>query len=201
MPTSSPVARQGEAGGAASGEASFLGAYAAPADLADPQATEALEQACFGAGLPAAAEVQLRQASRAYADEPAAERHLLSAMDLAPDHPAVYIGLYRFYFYRNRLREALAIGLRCLALAAAVNGLPDDWRHVRPAQASFDGYAVLPRFYLFTLKACAYLHLRLGEFASGAAMLDQLMRLDPSDKLKGSVLRAVLDDRGRDDDE
>jgi hypothetical protein len=68
-------------------------------------------------------------------------------------------------------------------------------------QAAFDGYAILPRFYLFTLKACAYLHLRLGELAPGAAMLDQLSCLDSSDRLKGSVLRAVLDRRGQDDDE
>ena len=120
---------------------------------------------------------------------------MLRAFDLAPKHPATHIALYRFYFYRNRLAEALTVGLRCLVHAATMNGLPHDWRTVAP------NYSALPRFYLFTLKGCAYLSLRLGDLEQGAAMLAKLTELDASDKVGGSVLRGVLDRMGQDDED
>lgn len=161
-----------------------------------------MEAACFGGGLPAAAEAEMRMAGHAWHVEAAAEAHLLRAFALAPEHPATHIGLYRFYFYRNRLEESLAVGLRCLEFAARLNGFAADWRLVRADATEFGDFAaVLPRFYLFTLKGCAYLSLRLGRFEAGAAMLDKLAELDTGDKLGGSVLRRVLDRMGKDDDE
>jgi tetratricopeptide (TPR) repeat protein len=160
-----------------------------------------LGDACFGAGLPPAAEREMRAAASRYANETASEAHLRRAVALAPDHPATHIGLYRFYFYRNRLAEALATGTDCLARAARYNGLPADWRQVERTQADFASYSALPRFYLFTLKACAYLHLRLGELDAGSAQLAKLLELDPADRVGGSVLRGVLDRIGQDDDE
>lgn len=85
-------------------------------------------------------------------------------------------------------------------------------RLLRPATGSRPpAYAVAPdhpavhiglyRFYLFTLKACAYLHLRLGDLTAGEAMLAKLIELDPADRLGGSVLRRVLGRMGQDDDE
>ena len=162
---------------------------------------EELENACLGFGLPADAEQAIRLAGAAYHAEAEAERHVLRAFELAPGHPATHIALYRFYFYRNRLAEALAVGLRCLDYAASINALPPDWRAVAPGQADFGNYSALPRFYLFTLKGCAYLSLRLGKLEQGGAMLAKLMELDASDKVGGSVLRGVLDRLGQDDDD
>jgi hypothetical protein len=162
---------------------------------------EALERACLGLGLPAEAEAEIRLAGAAYHAEAEAERHVLRAFELAPQHPATHIALYRFYFYRNRLAEALVVGLRCLAHAATLNGLAQDWQCVAAGQADFGSYSVLPRFYLFTLKGCAYLSLRLGQLEQGGAMLAKLMELDAGDKVGGSVLRGVLDRLGQDDDD
>lgn len=160
-----------------------------------------LELACLGGLLPSAVAWELERAAAAYADDATAERHLLTAYHSAPEHAAVHIGLYRFYFYKNRLREALDVAERCLLKAARDNGLAAEWRAVTAGDADFAGYAVLPRFYLFTLKACAYLHLRLGELAEGEAMVDKLIELDPADRLGGSVLRGVLCRLGHDDDD
>ncbi len=63
-----------------------------------------LADALLGAGLPAAAERHLYQAGLAYQHDALAEQHLRDAQALAPDHAAVLIGLYRFYFYKGRLR-------------------------------------------------------------------------------------------------
>jgi tetratricopeptide (TPR) repeat protein len=156
----------------------------------------------LGQGLPQAVELHLREAGRAYQDSTLAEWHLREAQTLAPDHLAVLIGLYRYYFYKNRLREALEIARLCLQRGARHAGLPADWRAVRPGQVEFDSYdAVLPRFYLFTLKGYAYLQLRLGNLAEGQAALDKLLELDPADRCGGRVLLGVLARMGQVDDD
>lgn len=170
-------------------------------DLAADAAVDWLEAACLGGMLSPAVQWELNAAAAAYRQDDVAEAHLQRAYLLAPEHPAVHIGLYRFYFYKNRLREALEVAERCLLKAARDNALPLDWSAVGPRHADFSTYAALPRFYLFTLKACAYLHMRLGEMAVGEAMVSKLIELDPADRLGGSVLRGVLARVGQDDDE
>lgn len=156
----------------------------------------------LGAGLPAAAERHLWQAGLSYQHDDVAEQHLRDARALAPDHAAVLIGLYRFYFYKGRLRDAIEIACVCLAKAARDNGLAIDWRHVRRGDANFGSFdASLPRFYLFTLKAYAYLQMRLGNLAEGHAAIQKLLELDPSDKLNASVLLAVWQRTGQGDDD
>lgn len=162
---------------------------------------EALELSCLGGGLGEAARAALESAGACYHEEKVAEDLLLRAYALAPEHPATHIALYRFYFYRNRLREALPVGLRCLAFAARLNGLAQDWRLVHAGDLASEGWQLLPRFYLFTLKACAYLSLRLDEHEQGAALLRKLQELDAQDRLGGSVLRQVLERHGRDDED
>lgn len=164
-----------------------------------------LDSACLGGVLPAAVAADLQKAALSYHLDEVAESYLAQAFARAPEHPAVHIALYRFYFYKNRLSEARVVAERCLAKTAIDLGLPKDWRDIAPDHPVFAGhaesYAAAPRFYLFTLKGCAYLSLRLGDTEQGAALLNKLMELDPADKLGGSVLRGVLDRMGQDDDE
>ncbi len=161
-----------------------------------------LASAVLGLGLPSEAERHIREAGLAYHDDMLAEQHLRKAEALAPGHAAVLIGLYRFYFYKGRLSESLAIARECLVKAARDNGLSVDWRAVRPGDANFEDYAaLLPRFYLFTLKGYGYLNMRLGNFIEGRAALTKLLELDPTDKLGARVLLGVLERMGRDDDE
>ena len=166
---------------------------------------EWLDSACLGGALPPAVAADLQSAAAVYHLDEVAESLLTQAYARAPDHPAVHIALYRFYFYKNRLSEALAVAQRCLSKTAADLGLPIDWREVAADHAVFaghaDSYAVAPRFYLFTLKGCAYLHMRLGELEQGAALLAKLMALDPANKLGGAVLQGVLDRVGKNDDD
>lgn len=160
-----------------------------------------LELACLGGALPPAVAHELVAAGAAWHDDAVAEAHLARAFDAVPDHAAVHIALYRFYFYKNRLRDALEVAWRCLAKAARDNRLAADWRVVRAADADFASWGVLPRFYLFTLKGCAYLSLRVGDIEQGEALIAKLLELDPLDRLGGSVLRGVLARRGLDDED
>lgn len=161
-----------------------------------------LADTLLGGGLPEPAERLLRQAGLAYQHDDIAERHLEEAMQVAPDHAAVLIGLYRFYFYKGRLADALGVAQICLDKAARDNGLDDDWHRVLPTHGKFGSFdARLPRFYMFTLKAYAYLQIRLGNAAEGRAAVLKLLELDPSDKVGANVLLTVLDRKGLGDDD
>lgn len=160
-----------------------------------------LADALLGAGLPAAAERHLRQAGLAYQQDAVAEQHLHAAQALAPDHAAVLIGLYRFYFYKGRLLEALEVAKRCLEKAAQENGIAPRWQDVAANDAAFGCYEdMLPRFYVFALKGYAYLQMRLGNLEEGHAAVMKLLELDPSDKIGARVLLGVLERAGQDDD-
>ncbi|MBI5133009.1 MAG: hypothetical protein HZA66_26520 [Rhodopseudomonas palustris] len=158
--------------------------------------------ALLGAGLPAEAQRHLELAGRDYQSDALAEQHLREAQALAPDHAAVLIGLYRFYFYKGRLDEALRVAEVCLAKAARDNGLDLDWRKVRRCDAEFSSFAaILPRFYLFALKAYAYLRMRVGDIDEGHAAIEKLLELDPSDKVNAGVLHDVWRRIGQVDDD
>lgn len=165
-----------------------------------PGDKEFLAGALLGQGLPIEAEEHLWLASETYADSQTAENHLRMAEQIAPDHAAVLIGFYRFYFYKGRLRDALQIAIRCLQKAARENEIPRDWRQVSAADAIFDRYEeMLPRFYLFTLKGYAYLQMRLGELEESRDAVMKLLELDPSDKIGAKVLLGVLERIGKDE--
>lgn len=157
---------------------------------------------CLGEGLPAEAERHLRLAGQNYHRDEVALGHLQAAWELAPGHAAVYIGKYRFYFYKNRLAEALEIAKECLVKAALDNGMSPDWREAKPADADFTSFeAIVPRFFLFTLKGYAYLQMRLGNLEEGRAAVEKLLELDPADKLGGKVLMGVLERQANGDDD
>lgn len=159
-----------------------------------------LEEACLGRGLPLEAENHLRLAGLSYAEDEIAESHLRLAMDAAPNHAAVLIGYYRFYFYKGRLNDALGIAEVCLEKAAKDNSLAVDWRRVAKEDADFGRFeAILPRFYLFTLKAYGYLNMRLGRLDVGREVVMKLLELDPGDKIGARVLLNVLDRVGVDE--
>ena len=174
------------------------------ADRGEPQSvTEAavLANALLGGGLPPEAEFHLWEAGLSYHLEDVAEHHLRKAHALAPGHAAVLIGLYRFYFYKGRLADALTIATECLAKAARENSLAPDWQHVTAGDAEFGRYEnMLPRFYLFTLKGYAYLQMRLGNLDEGRLAVAKLLELDPSDKVGARVLLEVLERVGQNDD-
>ncbi|WP_280711484.1 hypothetical protein [Bradyrhizobium sp. BR13661] len=175
-----------------------------PEPFVSPQVeiNEALvTSALLGRGLPSEAEHHLWEAGLSYHLDDIAEGHLREAEALAPGHAAVLIGLYRFYFYKGRLAEALDVARRCLLKAGEENNFSTDWRCVRAGDAEFGRYEnILPRFFLFSLKGYAYLQMRLGETDEGRLAVEKLLELDPTDKIGARVLLGVLERMGQDDD-
>ena len=162
---------------------------------------EILASPLLGGGLPAEAARHLERASLSYHLTDVAETHLMAADGIAPDHAAVLIAFYRFYFYKGRLAEALTIACACIAKAMRENLLGDDWRMVGPDDALFGEWdALVPRFFLFSLKGYAYLSMRLGHYDEGRAAAEKLVELDPRDRIGARLLLDVLDRMEQADD-
>lgn len=162
--------------------------------LSEAMADTVTASPLLGGGLPAAARRHLDRAAERYHLTDVAETHLREAAALAPGHVAVLIALYRFYFYKGRLLDALHVARQCLSKAMTENLLGDDWRAVRAGDARFSDWdALVPRFFLFCLKGYAYLNLRLGMLAEGRAAAEKLIEIEPFDRIGARVLLDVLD--------
>ena len=165
------------------------------------QSAEAwLDRRYYGGDLPPRAERALHEASLAWDNEAAAERHLHDALELAPNHLATRIGAYKFYLYRHRLAEALPHAEACLAETLRQAGLPPDWRTLRAEHAAFASLDPAPRAVLFALVACGYVLARLAREDESRALLGKVAELDAADLLGARRLIAVLDRGGREDD-
>jgi hypothetical protein len=147
----------------------------------------------FDDPLPPGIEPLLLDAAACYGDGDA-ESLLLRAYFLAPEQLVVLVALYRYYFYQHRMEDALIVADRAMSIVARRLDLPAKWENLHPAHI---GHAVLRsmgllRFYLLVLKAAGYIHLRMGNSATGQAMLQKLVELDSHDRLGGKALLDVI---------
>lgn len=171
-----------------------MGAALNPGGEASVSGEESLlSHPLFGGGLSPLAEEHLREAGLNYQFSDIAEDHLRRAEKIAPDHFAVLIALYRFYFYKGRCDEALVVARTCLIKAAREKNMAADWREARAGDAEFGDYDdVMARFFMFSLKGYAYLNMRLGDLAEGRAAIAKLLELDASDKINAKLLFDIL---------
>lgn len=151
------------------------------------------QQLYFDEPMPEKVRHLLMQAAAAYGDGQA-ESLLLRAFLYAPDNLSVLVALYRTYYYQHRLEEAKQVAQRTLQVVSERLDFPKDWREVDLAELS---HAVLKsmglvRFYLLTLKAEAYLDLRLGQPEEGKARLRKVAELDATDHFGAAALLDML---------
>lgn len=145
----------------------------------------------FGGTVPAEVDLRLTMAAASYRDAISAEVLLLDAQSLDPACLPVYYALYKFYFHRSRLTEAERIALQALVAAARQAGFPADWQRLTPRSADWAATGEPQHFYLFSLKALAFIRLRLGRADEARAILAKLAELDPLDTVGAAVIRAL----------
>ncbi len=109
----------------------------------------------------------------------------------SPQSLPVYYLLYKLHAGLGELDEALQAARQGLAAAAQAAALAPDWRAVQAGDADFSTPGPA-HFWLFTLKALAFIHLRCGERDVTQELVAQLQRLDPADHLGASVVQALL---------
>ncbi len=143
----------------------------------------------FGGAAPPEIDRRLRDA--AYVDAPRAETLLLEARRIDPECLPVYFALYKFYFYRSRLADAERAALHALETAARQGCFPADWTTLKPDTAEWADVYSPAHFYLFSLKALAFIRLRQGRAPEARTLLDKLAELDPLDQVGASVISSL----------
>lgn len=146
--------------------------------------------AFFGGEVSAPVRELLHRAASAVAGERAAL--LWTAHALAPDCLAIYYALYKHHAGRREFELAERAAWRGLQEAARQGGIGTDWRAVEPAphlDFSQDGPQ---RFWLFTLKALSFIHLRSERPEMAGELLAKLHQLDPQAQTGSEVTASLL---------
>lgn len=143
----------------------------------------------FGGEPPPAVRALLRQAAEARADERGAL--LWTAQALAPQHLATYYVIYKHHAGRREFVQAERAARRALQEAARQAGIDDAGRRPDGGAADFrsDGPA---RFWLFTLKALAFITLRGGRPQEARALLARIQAVEPDARLGDEVVASLL---------
>lgn len=143
----------------------------------------------FGGDVPPAVQRLIETARRAGGDE--AKAALWTAVLAFPRCLPPYYLLYKLHASRGELGLAHEVAGKALDAAARQASLAADWRAVRPGDADFSTPGPA-RFWLFTLKALAFISVRRGERDTALALVGQLRTLDPADRLGFGVVEALL---------
>jgi hypothetical protein len=155
------------------------------------------DRVLFATDMPTQVNAILQQAVAAYEDTRRAEDLLWQAQQLGPEQLAIYVALYKFYFYKNYLADAERVVHMALEQSATLGGFNPDWKQLTPASTDWSIGDGPQRYYLYSLKALGFIRLRLDDGETGRAVLQKLSLLDPDDQVGGSVLldlAAAVDD-------
>jgi hypothetical protein len=143
----------------------------------------------IGFAAPPEIDEKLREAAACYDDTEKAEELLWTALKADPQCLGSYFSLYKFYFYKRMLKEAEGVALLGLGTAARLGGFSPDWNKLDAQSVDWKRVDAPQHFYLFTLKALAFMRLRLGYAEESHALLAKLQELDPLDTVGASVIR------------
>lgn len=127
-------------------------------------------------------------------DKKRAERLFKEANRLDRSCLQTYFALYKFYFYQARLFEAERMVIAALEEAAFQGKFPADYKRLYRDRRQWNLYASeATLFYLYTLKALAFIKLRQNQEVQGRVILEMLKKLDPEDRSGASVVMNLAD--------
>lgn len=125
---------------------------------------------------------------RNYGDAGLAEQLLVRAQAVDPECLHVYFAFYKFYFYRKQFDAAERVIRTGLVTAARLGCFPELIDQLTPLSTDWSPAHGAQRFFLFSLKALAFVRLRQGDGEDSDRILVKLRELDPDDKVGGSVI-------------
>lgn len=146
--------------------------------------------AFFGGEVPPAVRSLLHRVATSLPDDRTVL--LWTAQALAPGCLAVYFALYKHHSGRLEVELAERAAWRGLLEAARRCGLPADWRAVQPPLPAAIRETEAGRFWLFTLKALAFIHLRSGRPDLARELVQTLDACDPEARIGSDVIAALL---------
>ncbi len=148
------------------------------------------ERVLFSPTVPEAVNQLLQEAVAAsHANQARAEKLFIEANALDSRCLQTYFALYKFYFHVKRLADAEAVVLQALAEAASQGGFVNNPKQLTehyPAQGFYLNECAL--FYLYSLKALAFIKLRQDQTRYAHELLAFIKQLDPEDRSGASVI-------------
>lgn len=142
--------------------------------------------------LPDTVNALLQQGVAAYRhDHALADRLFRQALAAAPEQLPVYLCLYKIHTYDGNLDKARSAAEKGLEEAARQAGWDPDWRNWKAQPSVPDDGA--GRFALYTLKALAFIHLRLSDRSKAIEILNALRTLDPAGAVGWPVVAALAE--------
>jgi len=118
---------------------------------------------------------------------------LNDAYRAAPDQLEVLVALFKFHFYQGDTERAESLVFEALDKASRQGGFDADWRRLTPDCADWSDPRGAGRFYLYSLKALAFIRLRQDAAEQAAVILDTMAFLDPGDLVGTNVIRDLLE--------
>jgi len=136
----------------------------------------------------------IRQAASLY-HRPESEYMLLAAYMIQPHHPTVHVALYRYYYYKHRLAEALMMAERTLEDSGIRLGFLGHWSEATLARLkASESNMTMVRYYLLALKGSGFLCLRMGRRNEGVIRLQKVIEMDREDRLGARAILQVVED-------
>lgn len=156
------------------------------------------DRVMFGVDIPNNINAYLQKAVAAFDNADLAESLLWQAQRLDPNQLEIYVALYKFYFYKNRIDEAEEVVFLALNQSAGLGDFNADWNQLTPVSTDWFSIENPQRLYLYSLKALSFIRLRQDNVEAAEDILEKLRELDPTDQVGASVLQqlagAVRDD-------
>lgn len=149
------------------------------------------DRVMFGVNIPSDINACLQKAVASYGDPELAESLLWQAQQMDPNQLEVYVALYKFYFYKNRVDEAEAVVIQALNQSAQLGSFHSDWNQLTPESTDWYSIENPQRLYLYALKALSFIRLRQSDVVGAENILQKLRELDPTDQVGGSVLQQM----------
>ena len=144
----------------------------------------------FGGAVSSAVREMLHRAVAAHGDERSAL--LWTALSMEPHCLATTYALYKHHAGRREFEAAERAAWRGLAEAALAAGLPQDWRAAPAPLPPAVRDSTAGGFWLFTLKALAFIHLRTQRHDQARELLAQLQACHPQAGNGADVTAALL---------
>jgi hypothetical protein len=158
-----------------------------------PEHASPSSQELFGGPVPASVRALIdaaREAPRA-----STSAILWTAQALEPSCLAIYYLLYKSHAARGELDDAWRAARLALRASGRQSGLPEEPEQapqvVPPSGTDFSQPGAA-RFWLFTLKALAFIAVRRGQVETARRLLDVIAHVDPSHSVGSEVTAALV---------
>lgn len=132
----------------------------------------------------------LQQAAAAPREDASAALLELAAA-ASPTLLAVDVARFKYHFYRGELEQAGEIAEQALSKAATQGGFDADWRNLQAPLAGREEPEGPARYYLYALKASAFIALRSDAPERCRSLLERLETLDPDDLVGADTIREL----------